>query len=552
MEKPGAELLKNYLRSIINLLLKRLDQLFRLFHTVRHIRLIQLIYQVWYRIKNRLLHSGWYRKYLGMPIFFFQTNTDRLLYVSEASHVDGCLFTFLGLTHQFGEKIDWTFARHGKLWNYNLQYQHYLLDDSLPVMQRKELLRDISRALLSRKLPLEPYPVSLRILNTLLFLQRTGIHDEQIEQALLQQVDYLDNNLEYHLLANHFLENIYTLFIAAQYLKNQWLSRKYERLLLKELQEQILPDGGHYECTPMYQSILLSKLLLCIEVGMQSGLLQPAFVLQLRKVAAKMLGWMQAYSFPDDSWALFNDAAEGIAPTTNQLNEAAAYLNITAEKVVLNESGFRKMSMGGWELIIKTGEAKPSYQPGHVHADIGSFCLWYQGLQYIVDPGISTYTVSEQRSWERSTSAHNTVSIGDFNQSDVWGGFRVGARASVVVSSPSPNAIMLSIKGYGRKKLTVQRSFICEGNTLQINDSVKVAPKDCLEQIKGSFLFHPSITLERGDNGSLRAGQLSFISRESDFEICESALSFRYNQLQVTRKAWYAVQPTTSIIVRFQ
>lgn len=552
MEKQGTGLLKNYLRSIIDLLLKRLDQLFRLFHTIKYIRLIQLFYQVWYRMKNRVLHIGWYRKYLNEPIFFLQTNTDRLLCVSESAYINGSSFSFLGLPHHFIETIDWKYAQYGKLWNYNLQYLHYLLDDSLSVMQRKQLLVDISESLLAGSLPLEPYPVSLRIVNTLLFLQRTGIQDERIEQALLHQVDYLDNNLEYHLLANHFLENIYSLFIAAQYLKNQRLSIKYERLLLKELEEQILPDGGHYECTPMYQSILLSKLLLCIEVGMQSVLIQPVFVLQLKKIAARMLGWMQAYSFPDGSWALFNDAAEGIAPTTSQLNAAAAYLNITAEQVVLHESGFRKMSMDGWELIIKTGEVQPSYQPGHVHADIGSFCLWYRGLQYIVDPGISTYTVSEQRSWERSTSAHNTVSIGEFNQSDVWGGFRVGARASVEVSYPSANAILLSIKGYRRKKVTVQRSFVSEGNILQINDSVKAARKDYLEQVTGSILFHPTITVEREDNGSLRAGQLSFTFKGSDFEICETALSFRYNQLQSTRKVRYTIQSTTNIIVRFQ
>lgn len=532
--------------------MERLNQLFRLFNTIRHLRIIQLYYRGWYRIKNQVLDIGWYKQYLKRQLFFFKTDTDRLLYVSDACHIDGCSFTLLGLKHQFEEKIDWKFTRHGKLWNYNLQYLNYLLDDGLPVMQRKQFLENISGDILSGKLPLEPYPVSLRIVNTLLFLQRTSIKDEQIELALLHQVDYLDNNLEYHLLANHLLENIFALFIAAQYLQDQRLSSKYEKLILKQLKEQILPDGGHYECSPMYQSILLSKLLLCIEVGMQSELIGSSLLSELRKIAAKMLGWMLAYSFPDGTWALFNDAAEGIAPSTRQLKEAAAYLNITSEHTVLNDSGFRKISINGGELIIKTGEIQPYYQPGHAHADIGSFCLWYQGLQYIIDPGISTYTVSEQRSWERSTAAHNTVSIGAINQSDVWGGFRVGERARVDVESYSQNEIKLIIRGYGRRRFTVQRSFIWEGNVLQINDSIKSVPKNCSVGARGGILFHPAITFEKTDSFNLRAGKLRLTSKNSNLELRETKIAFRYNQLQSTRKISYEIQSSANITVEFQ
>lgn len=532
--------------------MKRLNYLFRLFNTIRHLRIIQLYYQVWYRIKNQVLDIGWYKRYLKRQLFFLKTDTDRLLYVSEACRINGYSFTFLGQEHQFDEKIDWNFSQYGKLWNYNLQYLHYLLDDGLPVAQRKQLLEDISGAILSGKLPLEPYPVSLRIVNTILFLQRTSVEDEQIERALLHQIDYLDNNLEYHLLANHLLENIFALFIAAQYLKDQRLSSKYEKLILKQLKEQILSDGGHYECSPMYQSILLAKLLLCIEVGMQSELIGSSVLGELRKNAAKMLGWMQAYSFPDGTWALFNDAAEGIAPTTRQLNEASAYLNITAEHTVLNDSGFRKISMNDGELIIKTGEIQPHYQPGHAHADIGSFCLWYQGLQYIIDPGISTYTVSEQRSWERSTAAHNTVSIGTINQSDVWGGFRVGERAIVDVDSHSPNDITLVIRGYGRRKFTVQRSFICEGNALQINDSIKSVPENCSVEARGGILFHPAITFEKTDSCNLRAGKLSLTSKNGNLELRETKIAFQYNQLQSARKISYAIQSSANITVEFQ
>lgn len=523
----------------------------RLFHTIRHISAIQLYYQGWYRVKRKVLHINWYKKYLNVRLVFFETQTDRLLYVPESANIDGFFFTFLGLTHHFEEKVDWTFSKNGKLWNYNLQYLHYLLDDKILINQREELLKDISWELLSGRLLLEPYPVSLRIINTLLFLQRTGIRDIQIEQALLQQIDYLDHNLEYHLLANHLLENMYTLFIAAQYMNEKLLSKRYEKYLLKQLNEQILADGGHYECTPMYQSILLSKLLFCIEVAIQSPLVDEAFVNILRKTASKMVGWMQMYSFPDGSWALFNDAAERVAPTTQQVKEAANYLQIPIEEVVLKESGFSKCRGRDWELIVKTGKIQPAYQPGHAHADIGSFCLWYQGIQYIVDPGISTYAISEQRFWERSTSAHNTVAIGQINQSEVWSGFRVGRRAHVEIKARLENKISIVIKRYGGG-VHLERSFFCEGKEIQIIDSIKTKRRQALINSKGSVLLNPSVIITKENDYELRAGRLMLIFDNEDFEICKTEMASQYNRLFSTYKIVYRIRQTGRIRLRFQ
>jgi hypothetical protein len=485
-------------------------------------------------------------------LVFFNTCTDQLLYVSEAAYTDGKLFTFIGLTHRFEKKIDWQFAELGKLWNYNLQYLHYLLDDSLEPALRKGLLQDISKELLTGRLPLEPYPVSLRIVNTLLFLQRTGIQDAEIEQALLQQIDYLDSNLEYHLLANHLLENIFALFIAAQYMRNERLGSKYTRRLLKELKEQILSDGGHYECTPMYQSILLSKLFLCIEVGSQSGLIRPAVIQQLKNTAAKMLGWMQAYSFPDGSWALFNDSAEGIAPTTAQLQAAAGSLNIAKVNVVLNKSGFRKISIAGGEMVVKTGGVQPDYQPGHTHADIGSFCLWYQGKQYIVDTGISTYSISEQRSWERNTSAHNTISVANINQSDVWGGFRVGRRAKVEMMSSGENAMILLIKGYNNSKVAVKRLFVWKGRAMRITDSIESLPKNYTGNVKASILFNSNLTLNKAGDGAVWIEQIRLTSSDCNFEICEAKMACQYNRLQSAKRIKYIINSSVNITLEFQ
>ena len=403
----------------------------RLFHTVKYIKVIQVVYQLWYRGKNKFLSINWYKGELNYPINAFTLTVDRILYGSEKSVLEGRKFQFIGLVHSFDHKIDWNYAGNGKLWNYNLQYFNYLLDEDLDPSFRLELLRDFSQNLLEKKVPVEPYPVSLRIVNTLAFHSRYPITDQLVLTSMVKQINYLAHNLEFHLLGNHLLENLFSLYIVSLYLNDSRLHQKSFQLLSKELHEQILEDGGHYECSPMYQSILLGKLLLCIDVAKKSQIVEVDELNFLSQKASLMLGWVKAFSFPDGSWALMNDSAEGIAPETERLNAAAAILGIVPANLRLSTSGFRKIAGADWVVTIKTGPMQPSYQPGHAHADIASFCLWHNGMQVIVDPGISTYSVCEQRLRERGTSAHNTISINGQNQSDIWSGFRVGKRAIV-------------------------------------------------------------------------------------------------------------------------
>lgn len=78
-------------------------------------------------------------------------------------------FTIHHQSVDFGHEMNWSDQQHGRLWNYHLQYLDFLLDENLSVAERQALLDDISIWIRSGRLELEPYPVSLRIVNTLLF-----------------------------------------------------------------------------------------------------------------------------------------------------------------------------------------------------------------------------------------------------------------------------------------------------------------------------------------------------------------------------------------------
>lgn len=527
-----------------------LKRFLRIYHTVRHIKLVQLFYQIWYRIKNRFLSIHWYKRYRYSQIRSFQLSVDAILQTGYQEYTTDNRFCFIGLNHHFEDKIDWNYGGHGKLWNYNLQYFSYLLDENIDSATREKLLGQFSEALLNDHIKPEPYPVSLRIVNALLFHNRYPIKDPEILRVLYMQVKYLEHNLEYHLLANHLLENAFSLYIASLFFEDSHLYKKAYVLLTDQLAEQILSDGGHYECSPMYQSILLSKLFLSIEVARQSSLVAVSELAFLQKKAESMLGWMNAYSFPDGSWALMNDAAEGVAPTTPQLNQAADYLQLMPASVRLNESGFRKLSGINWEIIIKTGNVQPSFQPGHVHADILSFCLWNKGKQVIVDPGTSTYTISPQRSKERSTAVHNTVSVVAHNQSDVWGGFRVGRRATCKLLVDQSDRIEAILFNYGGTSLQHKRTFITQSDVLVIKDEVngnENLANLCLGSLQLDNEVIESIvgdTIQFEDGLSLLVANTTVVQETSSF-------AKKFNQLQPAVRITYPITNTTELRFHF-
>lgn len=440
--------------------------------TISNLKAVQIQYQIWYRIKNNFLKLNWYKLYNSTSLLPIQSNLIREVILSNNKYNGNNKFSFLNLTHKFSNEIDWNFMQHGKLWNYNLQYFDFLFDETILLQERITLLGNFSSHLLENKVKPEPYPTSLRIINVVFFLSLYNIKNELIEKALKQQINYLECNLEYHLLANHLLENIYALFIASYTLDNDKLFRKANKMLEKQLNEQILPDGGHYECTPMYHSIILSKLFICIDVARMNKKF-PANLKLMESKAALMLGWIINYSFDDYSWALINDSALKIAPSTKALISIGNKLNINSSIIPLKQSGFRKLSNQFWQAMIVAGNIQPRYQPAHTHADRLSFVLKYQGLEIITDTGVSTYSKKPLRNIERSTYSHNTVTPIDYkvSQYKLWGDFRISGNINVQIKSETSTELIAFHNGY-KKQFIHQRSFALRNDNFIIADEI--------------------------------------------------------------------------------
>ena len=127
--------------------------------------------------------------------------------------------------------IDWNFDSYGKLWTYNLNYFDFLLQEGITVDAGLELMQDYLKKASYRKDGIEPYPTSVRGINWIKFLSIHHISMEHLNTLLFRDYCRLLDNLEYHLLGNHLLENGFSLLFGAIYFGDEKFERAARRIL---------------------------------------------------------------------------------------------------------------------------------------------------------------------------------------------------------------------------------------------------------------------------------------------------------------------------------
>ena len=466
-----------------NLLLVKLmktNKIIRLLNTVKYLKIKQVYYRLYYFVRNN------FRRRLGvLPLLSVPSSSPSLLILEPSipaihSYEEGS-FSFLNLFHKFEKGIDWNYSNFGKLWTYNLTYFEYLNQTFMSRKEGLQLINDYIEQGAFIKDGLEPFPTALRGVNWIKFLTTYNIHNQTINDSLYAQYLMLQNNLEYHLLGNHLLENAFSLLFAAYYFQDEKMYGKAKEILVNELNEQILDDGAHFELSPMYHQIMLFRVLDCINLTRHNNWKNHELQELLEIKASAMLSWLNIVTFRDGTIPLLNDSANKIAPTTKELNIYAQKLNILlmqqldkTQNIQLADSGYRKIRRDKYECIVDMGNIGPDYIPGHAHSDTFNFELYINRKPFIVDVGTSTYEANEKRTLERSTLSHNTVELEGLDQSEVWGGFRVANRAFVVDMQESTQYIKATHNGY-KKRLNAlhQREFVFKEMSIKIIDRIK-------------------------------------------------------------------------------
>ena len=484
----------------------------RYWHTLRHLKPVQ------FTARARLLLAGPPR--LPPP-----PSEVRGRGVCETSFLppspcrDGLTFSFLNLERAFDGAVDWDCLDHGLLWAYNLNYFQWL-DPSDPLAEWP-LLEDYLGRLDGLDVGRQPYPTSLRVMAMVRFLAQAGEAlpreaRQTMDASLASQARMLAGRLEFHLLGNHLLENAFALLMAGTHLGDEFLACRARSVLGSQLREQILPDGAHFERSPMYHRILLGRVLDAVNLVRGTGGPAGDLLPRLEDVAGDMLAWQRAMTFSDGRMPLFNDSAEGIAPEPAALDDYARRLGLVSTPGLLpGPSGYRLFRAGRLEAAVDAAPIGPDYIPGHAHSDTLSFELRVDGAPYVVDPGVSTYEAGPRRRWERSTEAHNTVQVGGVEQSETWGAFRVARRARVTSLEEGLDWLEAAHDGYARIGIVHRRRFAFSPTGCLVNDVLEahgaIAPAGVFR-----IHFHPGLAL-RLEGDTVLAGALAIRPRGAIF-----------------------------------
>lgn len=395
--------------------------------------------------------------------------------------------TILHETATVATTADWRCAFDAELRLYHLHYLDQLC-------AREQPSDGFAAALLTRWIQenppgsrpgWDPYPSSRRLVNAFKAVL-AGMPVSQVMLAsLADQCRHLVPRLELHLLGNHLLANAKALVFAGACLcgpeADEWL-RRGQRLLAHEVRQQVLADGGHIERSPMYHSIVTQDLLDL--VNLRNCYALPALG-YLDEACESMLAWCATVLHPDGGIPLFNDSVQDVAQPFNALAAYAGRLGVPVPVAhvrpltLLRDSGYARLTSAPWCVLADVGSVGPAYQPGHAHASTLSYELSMDSERIVVDTGVSTYRADDVRAQERSTAAHNTVTLDGLNSSEVWGSFRVARRAQVTALAgedlPQGAWACASHDGYRRSRYRAlhRRRWRLSGSAVDIEDTIE-------------------------------------------------------------------------------
>jgi len=539
-------------------------KLSKLYHTVKYLKPIQIVGRLQLFIPRRISEQKSHPEFrsVTLPSIFCK---------KPASTSDFNEFTFLSESHRLSD-IGWETEQISKLWSYNLQYFDYIHNRLDWNESEKKKIRELMQQWVDEN-PFgkgtgwEPYPTSLRIVNWVKWHLSAEPLSQEASLSLWNQLRWLADRPEVHLLGNHIFANAKAMIIGSALFEGEE-SKKIRnqgfKILKDQLDEQFLEDGGHFERSPMYHALAMEDLLdlYILSENFSTGFPKT----EIKEKIKKGILWLSLMSYENEEFPHFNDCTNGIAPTLRQLQKIAKSAGIQSAPpeneedmnrlkedemklmkaehssglkerdvnllkgegvTLLKESGFVIAQLERSKLIADVGDIGPTYQPGHAHAETLSFELSVNGHRVLVNSGTSLYGTSAERLRQRCTSAHSTVEIDGQNSSEVWSGFRVAERAKVQhvqIDNPdsvAPIVISASHDGYQRLpgKNTHRRTWKLDANSLTIHDQISGKFSKAVSRL----YIHPDFACHSNENGTIFhheiAGTVSLIARSGKKEI---------------------------------
>ena len=286
--------------------------------------------------------------------------------------------------------------------------------------------------------------------------------------AIDRQLTHVEHHLSYYFSPNtHLTGEALALYVVGQAFPELARSKRWvatgRRILLNEIERQILPDGGHAERSTHYQRYTLDFYLLALLAARRAADVDAARA--FAAVAAPLAEFTRAMAddegrLPligdDDGGMLWpiagrecHDVRDSLAVAALALDRpdlapwgipeeafwiaAPEALHAAAEEPVtappqrsstLRDTGYVVLRGDSGDHIVFDTGIHGYMNGGHAHADALSMTLRLGKRPLLVDPGTSTYTMdSRLRNRMRGSFNHNTVAVDGRPQSTPAGPF---------------------------------------------------------------------------------------------------------------------------------
>ncbi|MGO9986535.1 MAG: heparinase II/III family protein [Rhodomicrobium sp.] len=433
-------------------------------------------------------------------------------------------FSFLNRTIEMEKGgVDWSAPgpiSSNQLWRMNLHYMEYLEGADAKTWQRL-VLEWIASNPKSKPGAWQDswnsYALSLR---TVVWLQELARRAKELpsdavsaaETSAIEQIRFLERNLETDLGGNHLIKNIKALIWASAYFASEEAGRwrgTALRLLSKELPKQILADGMHDERSASYHAQVFADLLECrhaLGTDPLAGALDEALH-RMAQVSADL-------THPDGGPVLFNDSGLTMAYSPAECLDVYERLYgrrpRTRRSFAFEAAGYYGMRSDELYMVADLGRIAPDDLPAHGHGDVLSFELSAAGRRIVVDQGVFEYVAGEKRQRARAAWSHNTLCFEGADQADFFGAFRCGRRPDVMVLTYEAlqDGFILEGTHNGFRNLPGKprhvRRIEASSNRIVIDDSVE---GNAGRAARIGFLLHPSVEASfEGRTATLRHG----------------------------------------------
>ena len=304
--------------------------------------------------------------------------------------------------------------------------------------------------------------------------------------------------------------------------EQQAVVERYTRPLCKELERQILPDGGHISRNPEALVELLLDLLPLKQCFVARDRPPPK---ELTDSIERIMPMLRFFRTCDGTLTRFN----GAGPTpTDALATALAYDDVKGAPVrYAANSAYARLECGSTLFICDIGPTPAASLSITAHAGFLSFEMSSGNAPMIVNCGTPSVDHDEWRPFSRSTPAHSTltfedVSSGEFGTSGTNGALPTvdapllgPANAQATLSDQVDSTDNIRIRGshdgyLERFGVTHARQMLIAPNGLLISAEDKLSAPQGLKSpdenlIAGDyavrFHLHPSVRAELGSDG---------------------------------------------------